>query len=306
MVAERIGAKDRVLWAVVGRQRRLLYPLLGVVIALFAPLGLLVVRTIERSAAISTEWLGAEIVESAATYAYVALSTIIAGVVIGYILGAKEDVLVELSTTDALTGLFNRRYFELRLLQEVDRSRRYGIPVCVVLIDVDRLKSINDNDGHDAGDRALCAVGNAIRANLRATDIAARWGGDEFALLLPQTSARDASPLIQRIRTSLASGSISAGVADNRSFHRVITCVDLKVGAPLIEDSETEVREVAAALIAHADLALYQAKNSGRNRVTAYSAASVSTSNGPAHSPSNVSGPLGKSGVFFQARINSR
>jgi diguanylate cyclase (GGDEF)-like protein len=136
---------------------------------------------------------------------------------------------------------------------ELNRARRYQTPVAFLLIDVDGLKAINDEGGHDAGDAAIRAVASAVHGVCRNTDVAGRWGGDEFALIAPGCTARQAMHLAERIREDVRSKqrtgkhalSVSIGVTDDR----------------LARDRS------AGALYASADRALYEAKAAGRDRV---------------------------------------
>ena len=162
----------------------------------------------------------------------------------------------ELAATDALTGLYNRRHFNRVLDQMFAESDRMDSDLSCVMIDLDGYKQLNDSYGHAAGDQILSAAGKVISANMRRMDVAARYGGDEFVLLLPHASAEEAAQVTQRIRDQFGQGSaiilrrnepvtLSAGIASRkRQFPR---------------DSEQ--------LMALADKALYQAKGSGRNRI---------------------------------------
>lgn len=179
----------------------------------------------------------------------------------GWLFGRQEDRLRRLSLTDPLTALANRRELQRRLIEERARARRHRQPTAVLLIDVDRLKDINDERGHRAGDQALLAVAEALRAVTRATDLPARLGGDEFALLAPETSAPDARALAVRLRAALAGATadprvtVSIGIAD-RSIG----------GARGWDDPD--------ALLEAADRALYRAKAEGRDRVVVDAASS--------------------------------
>lgn len=169
----------------------------------------------------------------------------------------------QLSVTDPLTGLLNRRYIEARLAEEIKRSNRHGSPMSFMMVDVDHFKSYNDGFGHPAGDEALKLVSNVISDTLRGADVAARYGGEEFAILLPQTSAEEAAVIGERLRGNVArtkfphrSVSVSIGIA---------TC-----SAHLC---------VAKDLVEAADKALYAAKGRGRNRVFSFE----SKTDGPTH-----------------------
>jgi len=156
---------------------------------------------------------------------------------LGYVVGRKEDRLRALMITDPLTGLPNRRYFEQRSAEELRRAERAGAPMAVLLIDVDGLQGINDQHGREAGDRALRAVGASLRSQLRANDLAARFGGDEFAVLLPDTTAAAAGHIAERIRArvaehhrTLAHLTVSVGIAD-RASTRPSGCLDVILAA---------------------------------------------------------------------------
>jgi diguanylate cyclase (GGDEF)-like protein len=186
------------------------------------------------------------------TYAYVTTSTAIAFVTCGLFLGRSADRLRTSATTDLLTGLANRRMCQERVALELRRSSRYGTALSLLLVDVDRLKEINDQRGHEAGDAALRRVADALSASCRATDLAARWGGDEFAIVAPETSADEALRLAARVRESL-----HRGQANTR------TPTTVSIG---ITDLARIEPPGAEALYAAADAALYEAKASGRDR----------------------------------------
>jgi diguanylate cyclase (GGDEF)-like protein len=166
----------------------------------------------------------------------------------------KAGEYEQLSVTDPLTGLLNRRYIEERLLEEVKRSNRHGFPMSFMMLDVDHFKSYNDQFGHPAGDDALRLVAQVIRETLRAADVAARFGGEEFSILLPQTTREEAAAIAERIRHN---------IEQTRFAHRVVTS---SIG---IASCSAELC-VSADLVAAADKALYEAKRKGRNRVQAF------------------------------------
>ena len=153
---------------------------------------------------------------------------------------------------DFLTGLFNRRHFEQALAQEVERAARYGAPGAVLLIDLDNFKEVNDSFGHMAGDDLLKGIGGLLRHRMRHTDTLARVGGDEFAVLLPQTGAEQAQIVAGEFVESL--GRQTAVLA-----HQSIR-ITASVGVALFDGLG------AMDVLAHADLAMYEAKQAGRNR----------------------------------------
>jgi diguanylate cyclase (GGDEF)-like protein len=166
----------------------------------------------------------------------------------------KAGEFEQLSVTDALTGLLNRRYIEERLLEEIKRSNRHGFPMSFMMLDVDHFKSYNDEFGHPAGDEALKAVAHVIRETLRGADVAARFGGEEFAILLPQTTGPEAVAIAERIRVNLEQTDF--GMRKVTASIGVASC-----SADLCASDS---------LIAAADKALYAAKHQGRNRVLAF------------------------------------
>jgi diguanylate cyclase (GGDEF)-like protein len=190
--------------------------IISLVAALAALVGMLAVRQLPSRASGLTD-----VVLSPESYVYVALFAGALTFALMRTFAAEIERLRDLSITDPLTGLFNRRHFEERIEVEVARSRRHQEPLTVLLIDVDRLKQINDTGGHAAGDRALMRIARAISLSLRSSDVAARLGGDEFAVFLPNTTANDAAALAQRIQDRIGSGrpladSVSIGIADLR------------------------------------------------------------------------------------------
>ncbi len=167
-----------------------------------------------------------------------------------------EQELVRLARTDELTGFYNRRYFLECLHYEMQRSRRSGSPLALLMIDLDHFKRINDRYGHIMGDIAMSTTARIISELLRNTDIAGRYGGEEFCVLLPDTSLSGARVIAERMRQHIEREEFpSSGGA---SFH--VTC---SIGIAVLERRIGDV----AAFIKQADDALYQAKSSGRNLV---------------------------------------
>jgi diguanylate cyclase (GGDEF)-like protein len=167
--------------------------------------------------------------------------------------------LLSLATSDPLTGLLNHRAFQERVESEVSRARRYGRPLSVMLMDLDHFKTINDAYGHQAGDAALMQAARLLEAGARAGDVLARIGGDEFAMLLPETSAQDVLPIAERWSAEFRVAPV--GVA-----------VELTMSAGVCD---LEYANGSKELLRLADTALYWAKAHGRNSVVAYSPETV-------------------------------
>jgi diguanylate cyclase (GGDEF)-like protein len=230
------------------RRRGLAYALLT---AAAAVLGLLLIR-----AAFSfVPSLTFEFFVNRLTYIYVFVATAVVFMVLGYVLGRRIDELRRLSTTDSLTGLANQRAFQARLRDEWQRARRYTSPLSLLLIDIDRLKGVNDERGHAAGDEVLRAAAHAINVTMRVTDFGARWGGDEFAIVAPNTVRRSAQHLAQRLL---------GHVSEQAKAHEAP--VTISVGVATFEPERNRSMTVEQ-LVSAADAVLYQAKSEGRNRV---------------------------------------
>jgi two-component system cell cycle response regulator len=164
--------------------------------------------------------------------------------------------------TDALTGLYNRRYLLRRLDEEIKRAARYAQSISCLFIDADYFKGINDRYGHQVGDLVLRELGERIRGQMRASDVATRYGGEEFAVLLPQTTGPDAATLAERVRRAVADQPV---VADTGSS--VPVTVSIGVGHLLPAPDLRSSAKLQQALLASADEALYRAKGGGRNQV---------------------------------------
>ena len=170
--------------------------------------------------------------------------------------------LVRSGLTDVLTGWHNRRYLQDRLREELARARRDRLSLCCLLLDVDHFKRINDQFGHLAGDRALRELAQRIESQVRGSDMAARYGGEEFVLLLPATQVEDAVDLANRIRAAVSETPITIDP------HNAVTItVSIGVSSCLPEEYEQDLKTVAEALLAAADVAMYKAKSAGRDCV---------------------------------------
>ncbi|MEJ6003501.1 sensor domain-containing diguanylate cyclase [Paucibacter soli] len=166
-------------------------------------------------------------------------------------LQAKNRELERLAITDALTGLYNRRYLDMVLERELRRAQRYGTELSVILLDLDHFKHINDRYGHQLGDQVLVSVAALLRTRLRDSDVAGRWGGEEFLIICASTSEPGASAVAEQVRRHVAGLPLPQRGHCSASF-----------GVAQLREGET-----AAGLLARADAALYRAKQSGRNRV---------------------------------------
>jgi diguanylate cyclase (GGDEF)-like protein len=165
-----------------------------------------------------------------------------------------------MSITDALTALPNRRYLEERLGEELNRSKRYDYPMSFLMIDIDDFKAYNDKNGHQAGDLALQITAHCLKGALRVVDVASRYGGEEFCILLPQTSMSEAGVIADRIRDRVSTTHFPHGKA--QPLGRVTISVGVSTFTKNIDTPEN--------IIAAADRALYQAKSMGKDRVEFY------------------------------------
>jgi diguanylate cyclase (GGDEF)-like protein len=178
--------------------------------------------------------------------------------VLGIVAARSRDEAGRLSyaaTVDALTGLHNRPYLDERLHEEVERARRNGVSLAVLMADVDDFKIINDTYGHQCGDAVLKVVGGILRTSVRVFDVCARYGGDEFAILMPSGDARNAAACAERIRRR-----VEEYKGDEPKLP--LTPVTMSIGVAVTASGES-----AADLILRADQSLYEAKASGKNRV---------------------------------------
>ena len=170
--------------------------------------------------------------------------------------------LLRAGITDFLTGWHNRRYLQQRLKEELARAQRRAGTVACLMIDVDRFKGINDGYGHLAGDNALKEIAHRVETQIRSMDTAARFGGDEFAILLPDAAAGEAAKLAERIREVIG----AVPFALTPQLDRQVT---VSVGVACVSPGrhETDLKALADRLLADADAALYRAKALGRDRV---------------------------------------
>ncbi len=172
-----------------------------------------------------------------------------------------RDAAIRLSAIDSLTSLFNRAFFFAAVDREIQRSARSGRGFCLLMMDLDGLKAVNDRFGHFMGDRALRAVGHVIRTGVRRIDTAARYGGDEFVVLLPETDPTGAFVVAEKIRQGVADLSVDGATQQVRTSLSIGV-----VGYP--DDGRT-----ADELMISADKAMYASKRQGKNKVVTYAGA---------------------------------
>lgn len=166
----------------------------------------------------------------------------------------KTNILQSMATTDVLTGLINRRYFDRRLAEEISRCKRHNYNLSLALFDIDHFKLINDTYGHTVGDKILKELGDIILKNTRESDISARYGGEEFVLILPETTQIEASDLLERLRQLI----------EGHTFIKNDSPVMITISVGIAQfDPEYTPED----FLEQADAALYQAKKTGRNKV---------------------------------------
>jgi diguanylate cyclase (GGDEF)-like protein len=238
---------------------RLAYPLAGILLGIFAPVGALAFRAMTMPAVRAD--VAADVRANAFFYGYQLVGTSVVLALVGWAAGARTERLEQaenfyqsLAEHDALTGLYNERAFRDRYSRAIERCSRTEQPLALLLVDVDHLKRINDHHGHRTGNKALIHVAGALRDAKRSTDSAARWGGDEFAILLEgadvNATRRVAEGVLERVR------------AKPIPFTRGQLTASVSIGAATATKPAFDID-----LFAIADKALYEAKRAGRNRL---------------------------------------
>jgi diguanylate cyclase (GGDEF)-like protein len=201
-----------------------------------------------------TPALGTDFIEHMASIIAICLENVI-----------SNEMLKYIGLTDSLTGVYNRRYIDRRLLEEIGRARRQAYRISCMYIDIDHFKAVNDSVGHQGGDEVLREVALRIKAELRLSDALGRFGGEEFVVLLIDADLESATIVAQRIRASIADAPFELSSGE-------LLPISVSIGVATLEDFERDhaIEGVAQQLVAHADSALYQAKESGRNRVVTF------------------------------------
>ena len=167
-----------------------------------------------------------------------------------------KEILEEQATTDPLTGLYNRRQFEILAYQGLQTARRYNMPYSIAMLDIDFFKKVNDTYGHESGDAVLKKLADILKETLRKSDVIARYGGEEFVIFLANTTPEDAEIAIEHVRDNVEKAD---PVVDGKTIHFTVSAG--------ISDAQTGTLN---ALIKHADEALYASKENGRNQITLY------------------------------------
>ncbi len=246
----------------------LLRALYGLILSLGAPIGWLLVQ-----------WLAgrepfAEHHFDGLLYTYMTVATAIVFASLGYMVGHREELITQMALRDALTGLYNKRYFSNRLEQEFARQQRHGRPLSLIQIDLDHFKRVNDTYGHEAGDATLQYVARILKENCRKNEVAARVGGEELCVLAIECQREQAGAIAERLRQCIA------GDAVHWQDQRITITASFGVAAAHPELSDPW------AVYRAADAALYRAKENGRNRVCFAEASDYDDESTAPHPPS--------------------
>lgn len=169
----------------------------------------------------------------------------------------RENIL------DPLIGIYNRRHFDLKLAEEIERARRYNFQLSMLLLDIDHFKNVNDTYGHYIGDLVLKSLGHLLLKNVRKTDIVARYGGEEIAVIAPHTSVPTAADLAERLRQVVETSVMVP--ADEQEDRQAVT-ISVSIGVAGLDQKIVDRQS----LIERTDEALYRAKQKGRNRVVVF------------------------------------
>jgi len=240
------------------------YALAGGILGLGAPVGSLILRVLipghhDLLFAFLREWQ-----RGSYFYLYMTFGTVTAFALFGYVLGWIGEGLNQSAITDGLTGLYNHRYVHERLEQEIERSNRYHSSITCVMLDIDDFKKVNDLYGHPFGDTVLVGITRLIREAVRRTDLVGRYGGEEFLVIMPQTSAEEALPIAERIVSMTANHAfVFKGIVSLQ------TTVSVGLATyPSVEHGVTS----KSSLLSAADQSLYKAKRTGKNKAVTWKA----------------------------------
>lgn len=221
----------------------------GAIAAFGAPFGWLIIRWLQGAD------LSVELASNLGLYSYMLIGTITAFSMFGWFVGSKEQHLTTLVLRDALTGVFNVRFFRERLQEEISFAQRNETALTLISFDLDHFKKVNDTYGHSVGDQVLTAISEAAASVVRKHEVLARVGGEEFSVLLPQSETEYGVIIAERLRKSMAGVVVTLDNGKNVS-------VTVSLGVAGLNDTDD-----AKSLYDKADRALYLAKEKGRNRV---------------------------------------
>ena len=228
------------------KHKKVLRPIQGFILSVGSPLGWMTIQVLSGIDPID------DMMTNTGIYIYTAIGTALAFSIFGYYVGSYEEKIEILALIDPLTGLANRNKFYLLANHELDRSSRYGDNLSLAVLDIDRFKKINDTYGHPIGDSVLKNIANTICTTLRKSDISVRWGGEEFLFLMPGTSLAESRVISERLRSNIEKG----------SYHEFANATASIGITEYIKGDSLET------MIKRADDALYDAKATGRNRVS--------------------------------------
>jgi two-component system, cell cycle response regulator len=240
-----------------------LYAAMGVLLGMGAPLGSLALHIFIRSQDPTFSTLAFEWHSASYYYVYMTIGSVITFGIFGYVLGRRNETLSNLSMTDGLTGAFNHRYLHEQLTREIQRSDRAAAPLTCLMLDIDDFKKVNDQHGHPFGDHVLATAARIIRASVRQIDIVGRYGGEEFLVIMPQTTGEMALPIAERILEAVRDHPFP------RPGDAVRTTVSIGLATYPAPSRGVNTKD---ALLSAADQALYQAKRAGKNRAVVWEA----------------------------------
>lgn len=251
------------------RKHQITYALMGVLLGLGAPLGSLAWRVLGKGTGDLWQRLALEWSLASYFYWYMTIGTVIAFALFGYVLGIRGDALEKekkradaLAIHDGLTHLYNHRYLQDHLAAEMERAQRYKTPLTCVMLDIDNFKAVNDTYGHPFGDHVLKIASRIFREQVRRVDTVGRYGGEEFLLLMPHTTAREVLPLAERIRAEV----------QDYPFHTNGEPIHVTISIGIAtHDPRSQGAVNKSDLLKAADEALYSAKKSGKNQTQIWS-----------------------------------
>ncbi|MDP3920600.1 MAG: GGDEF domain-containing protein [Candidatus Omnitrophota bacterium] len=247
-----------------------IYVIIGIVLGMGAPIGCILIRYLWQQPEDLSLWWNHEFSQNRWFYVYMTVGTVFTFSLSGWVVGFVHDrlsaqakkltlqtrVFEERSEKDSRTGLYNFAAVKDRLMSEIERAKRFGSPLTCLMIDIDNLKEVNDTHGHPAGDEVIYYVSQVLENEIRVIDTAARYGGDEFFVILPVTPSDGARTVAERIRAKAADGVAVHGG----------TLIKTSVSIGVAGYPSSRVWDVHS-LIEEADRVMYEAKHQGRNKV---------------------------------------